>query len=81
MLTDSLVIGEEEKFALDNGPTDGAAEFVVVIWALSHLRVLKVISCVPIFVAVVLVCRSVELIRARLAHLNYDQATGFAVFR
>ena len=81
MITDPLVISEEEELALNDRTPNAAAELIVVVWALTHLGIFKVIPRVPILIAVVFIGRSVELIRSRLADLNYDQSAGFAVLR
>ncbi len=80
MLTDCLVVGEEKELALDDRAADTAAKLVVVKGTLSYFRIFKKIPGVEVLIAIVFVRRSVELIGAGLANLNYDQPPGFAVF-
>src|SRR6266852_3128472 len=78
---DSLDVTEEEKLALDDGAADAPAEIVIAIRVLSQGRIGKKVPGIPVLIAVVFITRTVELIGARLADLDYDQSAGLAILR
>ena len=79
--TNSLIISEEEQFALDNRPPDAAAKLVIGEWVLPLRRILKIVSGIEVLIAVVFVGRTVEGVGATLAHRDDDRTAGFSIFR
>src|SRR6266851_8808114 len=81
MVGNSLDVAEEEKLALDDGTADASAEIVIVVRVFSQSRIGKEIPGIPVLIPVVFITRTVELIGARLADLDYDQSARLAKLR